>query len=429
MEDKIIVSLDIGTTKICAIVARTSGNGKFDILGVGKADSSGLMRGVITNIDRTVQGIRKAIEEAEKASGHSINEVYVGIAGQHIRSLRHRGYVTRDNDTDEIHQRDIDRLIEDMHKLVLPPGDRIIHVIPQEYIVDNEEGIKEPIGMSGVRLEADFHIITGQITATQNIYRCVENAGLSVAGLVLEPIASTSAVLDEEEKEAGVCLVDIGGGTTDIAIFQEGIIRHTAVIPLGGKIVTEDIKEGCLVMRPQAEQMKVKFGSALALESMENEIISIPGLRGRDPKQISIKNLAHIVQARMEEILEHVYYEIKRSGYENKLIGGIVATGGGAQLKNLKHLIEYMTGYDARIGKPNELLEETSKHDLNSSKYATSIGLLQQGYENEMLRVEEPELEQVIVESDDETRSIWDRIVGRTRSVLAGEVDKIEDYD
>lgn len=425
--EKIIVSLDIGTTKICVIVARPTADGKFEILGVGKADSLGLMRGVITNIDRTVQGIRAAIEMAEKESGCDISEVYVGIAGQHIKSLRHRGYVMRDNHTDEIRQADIDRLIKDMYKLVLPPGDRIIHVIPQEFIVDHEEGVKDPIGMSGVRLEADFHIITGQIAATENIYRCVERSGLEVAGLVLEPIASCAAVLDHEEKEAGIALVDIGGGTTDIAIFQEGLIRHTAVIPLGGKIVTEDIKEGCLVMRPQAEQMKVKFGSALALESMENEIISIPGLRGRDPKQISVKNLAHIIQARMEEILEHVYHEVKRSGFELKLIGGIVATGGGAQLKNLKHLVEYMTGYDARIGIPSDLLSENSLARLKSPMYATSLGLLAEGYKEELKK--ERELAQGEPVPAGRKKSWWDKIVGGTKGLLEGDPDEYEEFD
>lgn len=424
---KIIVSLDIGTTKICVIVARPSADGKFEILGVGKADSLGLMRGVITNIDRTVQGIKEAVNMAEKESGCEIEEVYVGIAGQHIKSLRHRGYVMRDNHTDEIRQADIDRLIKDMYKLVLPPGDRIIHVIPQEFIVDHEEGVKDPIGMSGVRLEADFHIITGQIAATENIYRCVERSGLEVAGLVLEPIASCAAVLDEEEKEAGIALVDIGGGTTDIAIFQEGLIRHTAVIPLGGKIVTEDIKEGCLVMRPQAEQMKIKFGSALALESMENEIISIPGLRGRDPKQISVKNLAHIIQARMEEILEHVYHEVKRSGFELKLIGGIVATGGGAQLKNLKHLVEYMTGYDARVGVPVDLLSENSLARLKSPMYATSLGLLQEGYKEELKKERELNLgERAPVGVK---KSWWDKIIGGTKVLLDGDPDDYEEFD
>ena len=372
----IVAGLDIGTTKIVAIVARKTDNGQIEILGIGKAESNGVMRGVISNIDKTVHAIQSAVNTASKRAGVAVNNVYVGIAGQHIRSLQHRGYLMRNHDADEISFSDIRRLIADMYKLVLPPGDRIIHVLPQEFTVDNEQGIKDPIGMSGVRLEADFHIITGQIAAAKNINRCVEKGGLKVNELILEPIASAASVLSEEELEAGVALVDIGGGTTDVAIFQEGIIRHTAVIPLGGNIITEDIREGCMVMREQAEKLKVKFGSAIASEAQENAIVSIPGLRGRAPKEISLKNLAHIIQARMEEILEYVYYEIKRSGFENKLIGGIVITGGGAKLKHLQYLAEYVTGLDARIGQPTEHVSNV-RHDteLNNPLYATAIGL------------------------------------------------------
>jgi cell division protein FtsA len=269
-----------------------------------------------------------------------------------------------------------------MHKLVLPPGDRIIHVLPQEFIVDGEQGIKDPIGMSGARLEANFHIITGQISAAKNIFKCVEKAGLKVIDLILEPLASSSAVLSEEEKEAGVALVDIGGGTTDIAIFQDGIIRHTAVIPLGGNIITEDIKEGCMIMKNQAEILKVKFGSALATETSDNEIISISGLKGREPKEIKVENLARIIQARMEEILEHVYYEIKLSGYHKKLIGGIVVTGGGAQLKHIIQLVEYITGLDTRVGFPTEHLAKAKMEDIRHPMYATAVGLILKGFED-----------------------------------------------
>jgi cell division protein FtsA len=313
--NRIITGLDIGTTKICAIVGQITDNGKIEVLGMGKADSFGVMRGVVANIDKTVEAIRIAVAEAEQKSGVTIREVYVGIAGQHIKSLQHRDILTRNDAENEISMEDIDRMVENMHRLVLPPGDRIIHVLPQEFIVDGELGIKDPIGMSGVRLEANFHIITGQISAAKNIFKCVEKAGLKVTDLILEPLASSASVLSEEEKEAGVALVDIGGGTTDIAIFQDGIIRHTAVIPLGGNIITEDIKEGCMIMKNQAEILKVKFGCALATETEDNEIISITGLKGREPKEIKVENLARIIQARMEEILEHVYYEIKLSGF------------------------------------------------------------------------------------------------------------------
>ncbi|MDX2002651.1 MAG: cell division protein FtsA [Chitinophagales bacterium] len=377
----IIVGLDIGTTKICAIVGRMTAHGKVEVLGMGKADSLGVMRGVVANIDKTVQAISQAVEEAQLNSKQQIGKVFVGIAGQHIKSLQHRGILTRERYDEEIGRGDVQKLISDMYRLVLPPGDRIIHVLPQEFIIDNEQGIKDPIGMSGIRLEANFHIISGQITAAQNINKCVEKAGLTVADLILEPLASSASVLSEEEKEAGVALVDIGGGTTDIAIFQDGIIRHTAVIPFGGNIITEDIKEGCLIMRNQAEQLKIRFGSAFAIETQENEIVSIPGLRGREPKEISIRNLAHIIQARMEEILEQVYFEIKSSGFEKKLIGGIVLTGGGSQLKHLVQLVEYVTGMDARVGYPTEHLAKSPVAEIKNPMYATGIGLIIKGYE------------------------------------------------
>jgi cell division protein FtsA len=385
MEDKtsdIVVGLDIGTTKIVAIVGRRTEHDKLEILGMGRSDSIGVSRGVVSNIDKTVQSIKAAVEDAESKSGVDIKVVNVGIAGQHIKSLQHRGIKVRHNVDDEISQNDINSLIDDMYKLVMLPGEEIIHVLPQEYIIDNEQGIKDPIGMAGVRLEANFHIITGQIAAAKNIYKCVHKAGLEVADLILEPLASSEAVLSSEEKEAGVALVDIGGGTTDIAIFQDGIIRHTAVIPFGGNSITEDIKEGCGIIKNQAEQLKVKFGSALASESQENEIVSIPGLRGRAPKEISLKNLAHIIQARMEEIIEHIYYEIKNSGYENKLICGIVVTGGGSQLKHIAQLLEYVTGMDTRIGYPNEHLAKGNAEELTSPMYATGVGLVIKGFEN-----------------------------------------------
>lgn len=378
---EIIVGLDIGTTKIACLVGKRNEHGKIEILGMGKAPSVGVKRGVVSNIDNTVRSIQEAVEEAEEKSGYRISHVHVGIAGQHIRSLQHRGMITRDNIDQEIDQSDIDHLIEDMYKLVLPPGEEIIHVLPQEYIVDNEQGIKNPIGMAGSRLEANFHIITGQVAAVKNIQKCVAKAGLEVEELILEPLASAESVLSDEEKEAGIVLVDIGGGTTDIAIFQDDIIRHTAVIPFGGDIITEDIKEGCTIIQRQAEQLKVKFGSALAQESQENEIVCIPGLRGRDPKEISIKNLANIIQARMEEIIEHIYYEIKNSGSEKKLIGGIAVTGGGSQLKHITQLMEYITGMDTRIGYPNEHLSQGTVENITSPLFATGVGLVIKGFE------------------------------------------------
>ena len=379
---EIIVGLDIGTTKIACLVGRKTEHGKIEMLGVGKAPSVGVTRGVVSNIEKTVQSIRTAVEEAEAKSGVEIKVVNVGIAGQHIKSLQHRGMITRDSIEEEINQQDVDALIDDMYKLVMMPGEEIIHVLPQEYIVDRQSGVKDPIGMSGVQLEANFHIITGAMASAKNIYKCVAKAGLEVAELILEPLASASAVLSDEEKEAGVVLVDIGGGTTDIAIFHDGIIRHTAVIPFGGNVITEDIKEGCTIMQRQAELLKTKFGTALSNQSQENEIVCIPGLRGRDPKEISVKNLSNIINARMAEIIEHVYYEIKNSGYEKKLIGGIVITGGGSQLKHISQLFEYATGMDARIGFPNEHLSSNTSNNLTSPLFATGVGLVAKGFEN-----------------------------------------------
>ena len=383
----IVVGLDIGTTKICVIVGRRTEYGKVEVLGVGRAESAGVTRGVVSNIAKTVRAIVQSVEEGSTQSNVDIKIVNVGIAGQHIKSLQHRGILTRKDLSTEISKRDIDRLIDDMFKLAMNPGEEIIHVLPQEFTVDNEPGIKDPVGMAGVRLEANFHIITGQVTAVRNIMKCVDQADLEIQDLILEPLASSESVLSEEEKEAGVVLVDIGGGTTDVAIFHEGIIRHTAVIPFGGNSITEDIREGCSVMRNQAELLKIKFGSALAEENKENEIICVPGLRGREPKEISVKNLAYVIQARMEEIIDHVYYEIKSSGYEKKLIGGIVITGGGAQLKHLSQLVEYVTGLDCRVGYPNEhlakneTLPKTIYEDLKSPMFATGIGLLIKGIE------------------------------------------------
>jgi len=428
--EQYIVGLDVGTTKIVAMVGRLTEHGKVEILGLGKTESVGVMRGQVANIERTVQSIKVAVEEAEQKTGIPIKVVNVGIAGQHIKSLQHNGIRTRTNSDTEINQKDIDALIEDMYKLAMLPGEEIIHVIPQEYMVDNESGIKEPIGMSGRRLEANFHIITGQIAAINNLVKCVRKAGLEVSDITLEPLASADAVLSNEEKEAGVVLVDIGGGTTDVAIFQDSIIRHTAVIPFGGNVITEDIKEGCTIIKGQAELLKIKFGSALASENQENEIVSIPGLRGREPKEITIKNLSHIIQARMEEIIEHVYYEIKNSGFEKKLIAGIVITGGGAQLKHTTQLVEYITGMDTRIGYPNEHVAKGAE-DVTSPMYATGVGLVLRGFQalkavapeeiKQMPITAEPEPEKPTVtgHSNPKKQASWiEKLLEKTRQIF-----------
>lgn len=378
--DKIVVGLDIGTTKICALVGRKNEFGKLEILGMGKAVSEGVVRGIVSNIDKTVDAIKRAIRQAEEQSGINIGVVNVGIAGQHIKSLQHNGSITRASADNEITQEDVERLTGDMYRLVTPPGSQIIHVMPQDYKVDYEEGIMDPVGMSGVRLEGNFHIITAQSTAINNINKCVTKAGLEIDNLILEPLASSMSVLSDEEKEAGVALIDIGGGTTDLAIFKDGIIRHAAVLPFGGNIVTSDIKLGCQVMQNQAEQLKVKFGKAIAEEASDYEIVSIPGLRDRAPKEISLKNLAYIIEARMEEIIELVYAEIQRTGHADKLAAGIVLTGGGSQLQNLVQLTEYVTGLDTRIGYPNEHLGKSKIEAVKSPMYATTVGLVLTGY-------------------------------------------------
>ena len=338
----ISVGLDIGTTKIVAMVGDKNEFGKVEILGIGKSKSLGVHRGVVNNITQTIQSIQQAVEEAKVVSGQEIDEVVVGIAGQHIRSLQHSDYITRTNAQEVISQEDVERLIQQVYKLVMLPGEEIIHVLPQEFKVDGQAEIKEPIGMYGGRLEANFHVVVGQVTSIKNIGRCVKSAGLSMGNITLEPLASSEAVLSQEEKEAGVALIDIGGGTTDLAIFKDGIIRHTAVIPFGGNVITEDIKEGCSIIEKQAELLKVKFGSAWPGENRDSEIVSIPGLRGREPKEISLKTLSKIINARVVEIKEQVSLEIKNYGHDDqkkKLIGGVVLTGGGSQLRHLKQLV------------------------------------------------------------------------------------------
>ena len=375
-KSEIIVGLDIGTTKIAVIVGRKNEFGKIEILGHGKTPSIGVRRGVVANIDNTVQSIKDAVAEASQKSGVEIKYVNVGIAGQHIKSLQHRGSMMRKESDVEISQDDIETLCNSMYNLNMTPGEEIIEVIPQDYSIDGDHGIREPIGICGSSLEANFHIIVGQTAAAKNIYRCVRRAGLEVVDLILEPIASAESVLSEDEKEAGVVLVDIGGGTSDIAIFHENVIRHTAVVPLGGNIITEDIKEGCSIVKKNAEELKVKFGSALAVENRDEEIVTIPGLPGRPPKEISMKNLASIIQARMEEIVEYVHFEIKNSGYEKKLYAGIVLTGGGALLRHLAQLVEFKTGMDTRIGYPNEHLANDVSADIASPMFSTGIGLV-----------------------------------------------------
>ncbi len=383
-EQPIIVGLDIGTTKIAVIAGRKNEFGKLEILGFGRSNSNGVKHGQVLNIDETIRAIRMAMENCYASNPDlEVNEVYVGIAGHHIKSLQTRGDIVRQYSEEEITQVEIDQLVADQYKTYIPAGDQIIDVIPQEFTVDNIQNIPNPIGFGGVKVGANFHIITGDKNAIRNINRSVEKAGLSTKDLVLQPLASAAAVMGQEDLEAGVAIVDIGGGTTDLAVFYEGILKHTAVIPFAGENITNDIKSGLGVLKTQAEQMKTQFGSALANEAKSNAFITIPGLRGMPAKEISVKNLANIIQARTNEILDFVTYHLKLVGLDNKMLnGGIILTGGGSQLKHLIQLTEYATGLNARIGFPNEHLAAGHLDELAKPTYSTCIGLILKGYDD-----------------------------------------------
>lgn len=380
-KEQYVAAIDIGTTKIVAIVGKRNENNKIEILGLSKALSKGVKRGVVMNIEETVTAIQTTVEDVQNRSGIMFSEVFVGIAGQHIKSMKNRGYILRDSYEDEIKKDEVFKLIEDMHKIHIDIGEEIIHVIPQNFIVDNETGVKSPIGMCGRRLEANFHIVIGQVAAAKNIEKCIRKAGLTLKDMILEPLASSDAVLTEDEKEAGVVLVDIGGGTTDLAVYYDNIIRHTAVIPLGGNVVTKDIKEGCAILQRHAEQLKIQYGSALGDIAPEDKVVSIPGISGREPKEISFRSLAYIIQSRMEEIIDFVNFEIQNSGYADKLAAGVVITGGGAMLKHLSQLMKFKTAMDVRIGLPNEHLAGAGKDEISQPMYATAVGLIMRGFE------------------------------------------------
>lgn len=383
---KVAVGLDIGTTKIVVMAGRKNEHGKVEVLGVGRTKSLGVKRGVVTNITKTVESIQEAVCQAEAMAGIKIDEVTVGIAGQHIRSLQHSDYITRPNFEDVIDENDIKKLVSQVYKLVMLPGEEIIHVLPQEFKVDSQE-TNEPMGMYGSRLEANFHVVVGQVASIKNIARCVKNAGLTLKAITLEPLASADATLSCEEKEAGVALIDIGGGTTDIAVFKDNMIRHTSVIPFGGNVITDDIKVGCSIIEKHAESLKERFGSAWPGENKENEIISIPGLRGREAKEISMKRLSQIIHARVTEILGQSYQELRHYGCEDhkrKLIAGIVMTGGGSKLKHIRQLSEYITAMDVRIGTTDEHLVGplVEQEKISGPEFATVTGLLMKGLED-----------------------------------------------
>jgi cell division protein FtsA len=374
--------LDIGTTKIAAIAGRKNEFGKLEILGFGRANSNGVQHGQVLNIDQTIKAIHQALENCQKSNPDlEINEVYVGIAGHHIKSLQTRGDIVRQDPEMEINAAEIEQLINNQRKTFIPAGDQIIDVIPQEFYVDNNPNIKEPVGVNGVKVGANFLILTGDRNAIRNINRSVERSGLTTKDLVLQPLASASAVMSDIDLEAGVAILDIGGGTSDLAVFYDGILKHTAVIPFGGENITHDIRLGLGVLKSQAEAMKVQFGSALATEANANAYVTIPGLKGMPAKEISVKSLAGIIQARMSEILDFVTYHLKQVGLDSRLLnGGIILTGGGSQLKHLIQLTEYTTGLNARIGLPNEHLAPNHIDELKKPMYSTCLGLILKGY-------------------------------------------------
>lgn len=380
--DNIIVGLDIGTTKVCAIVGQLTANGKINVLGMGKAPSQGgVSRGMVANISKAEIAIRKAVEDARRQSQIDIKQVFVGIAGHHIKSVQHRGTLSRKNADEEISQEELDKLEKEMENLALFPGQEILHVVPQEYRIDEEEGVKDPVGRLGVRVECNYHIVTGHAQAAKHIYMAVRRAGLEVVDLIVEPFASAAAVLSEAEIEAGVALVDIGGGTTDVCIFEDGAVRHTAIIDIGGDRITRDLQEAFGILQEQAEIVKVHYGSCYPIDAQKNEVVVVPGLPNRRPKEISLYGISQVIQARMEDIIERVNYEIQVSGLGHKLGGGIVVTGGGSSLKNITQLFTFHTGMDVNIGMPNQHLGKGMIDEVRNPMYATGIGLVLKGFE------------------------------------------------
>ncbi len=379
-DNNILAAIDIGTTKIVTVAGRMNGE-KLEIIGMSKTPSKGVKRGVVLNIEEAVGAIRYTVDEVQKQIGFEIKEAYVGIAGQHITSLQNRGYILRDSYEEEITKEDTEKLLAEMYKISIQPGEEIIHVIPQSYVVDNETGVKNPIGMFGKRLEGNYHIVIGQTSSARTIERCVNRVGINVKQMILEPLASSVAVLTDDEIEAGVALVDIGGGTTDIAVYYDDIIKHTAVIPFGGNVITRDVMEGCSILTKHAELLKIQYGSALGDLAEEAKVVAVPGISGREPKEVSIKSLAYIIQSRMEEIIDAIVYQLEGSDCYEKLTAGIVITGGGSQLRHLPQLIKYRTGLDVRIGMPDVQISNNNLKEVNHPMYSTSVGLLYKGFE------------------------------------------------
>ncbi|MFO7370565.1 MAG: cell division protein FtsA [Bacteroidales bacterium] len=427
--NNILAAIDIGTTKIVTIAGRMNEAGKLEIIGMSKTPSKGVKRGVVLNIEEAVSAIRYTVEEVQKQIGFQIREAYVGIAGQHISSLQNRGYILRDSYEEEITREDTEKLLAEMFKISIQPGEEIIHVIPQSYVVDNETGVKNPIGMFGKRLEGNYHIVIGQTSSARTIERCVNRCGIKVKQMILEPLASAAAVLTEDEIEAGVALVDIGGGTTDIAVYDDDIIKHTAVIPFGGNVITKDIMEGCSILNKHAELLKIQYGSALGDLAEEGKVVAVPGISGREPKEVSLRSLAYIIQSRMEEIIDAIVYQLEGSDCMEKLTAGIVITGGGSQLRHLPQLFKFHTGFDVRIGKPEVLVSREALKEVNHPMYSTSVGLLYKGFEkpvaeDTVTKVSEKEPEPAWVEFEEEKDV--DGETGKKRgSLLNNILDKV----
>jgi cell division protein FtsA len=377
MQGNVIVGLDIGTTKTCAIVGEVTGTG-IDIIGIGSHPSDGLRKGVVVNIDSTVEAVKKAVEEAERMSGYEIGSVFTGIAGGHIKGQNSLGIVAVKGR--EVGSDDVERAIEAAKAIAIPLDRQILHTLPQTYVVDEQDGIKDPVGMSGVRLEAKVHVVTGVVTSVQNIEKSVTRVGLDINDIVLEQIAASQAVLSDDERDLGVALLDIGGGTTNIAVFWEGSIRHTAVIPVGGNYLTSDIATGLRTPLNEAEKIKIEYGCAYPPLISKEETIEVPSVGGRDPRSVSRQILGRIIEARAEEILTMAYKEIVRSGYEDVLAAGIVLSGGTALLAGITELAEQIFNAPVRRGFPRGIGGLTDV--VNSPMYATGVGLVLYGSKN-----------------------------------------------
>ena len=375
-DPNIIVALDLGTSKVVALVGEINDNGTLEIIGIGSYPSRGMKKGVVVNIESTIQSIQRAVHEAELMAGTQIHSVYVGIAGSHVRSLNSHGIVAIKDK--EVTDNDVERVMDAARAVAIPADQRILHVLPQEYVIDQQEGIREPVGMSGVRLEARVHLVTAAHSAAQNLVKCVERCGLHVEDIILEQVASSYAVLEEDEKELGVCLVDIGGGTSDIAIFMNGAIHHTAVIPIAGDQVTNDIAVAVRTPTQHAEEIKIKYGRALRQLVNDDELIEVPGVGEREPRSLSVQTLASVIEPRYEELFSLVLQELRRSGYEERIGAGIVLTGGSSKMKGVRELAEEVFHMPVRIGMPRNNVGGL-RSEVENPIHSTGVGLLLYG--------------------------------------------------